>query len=135
LCWRGRWYLVGHDLDRKASRAFRLSRVVGDPVVDGKPGSVKIPDGVDLVALVSAMDAPQSEALARVRVRHDRAMGLRRLTIDVADDGDGWDVVTVPCPDPHRLAEQVLSYGSDAVILSPPEAREAIVMRLRKLAS
>jgi proteasome accessory factor B len=61
-------------------------------------------------------------------------MGLRRLTIDVADDGDGWDVVTVPCPDPHRLAEQVLSYGSDAVILSPPEARDAIVNRLQKLA-
>jgi hypothetical protein len=40
----------------------------------------------------------------------------------------------VPCPDPHRLAEQVLSYGSDAVIVSPAEARDAIVSRLRRLA-
>ena len=136
VCWRGRWYLVGHDLDRGASRAFRLSRVVGDPVVEGKPGSVTIPEGIDLVAMVSTMDAPRNEAaLARVRVRHDRAMGLRRLTIDIADDGDGWDVVTVPCPDPHRLAEQVLSYGSDVVILSPTEARDAIVTRLQKLAA
>ncbi|HVV76859.1 MAG TPA: YafY family protein [Mycobacteriales bacterium] len=133
VCWRGRWYLVGHDLDREASRAFRLSRVVGEPVVEGKPGSVTVPERVDLVALVSATDQPQSDALARVKVRHDRAMGLRRQTIDVADDGDGWDVVTVPCPDPHRLAEQVLSYGSDAVILSPAEARDAIVSRLRTL--
>jgi proteasome accessory factor B len=60
-------------------------------------------------------------------------MGLRRQTIDIVDDGDGWDVVTVPCPDPHRLAEQVLAYGSDAVILSPAEAREAIITRLNKL--
>ncbi|HWA65899.1 MAG TPA: YafY family protein [Mycobacteriales bacterium] len=134
VCWRGRWYLVGHDLDREAPRAFRLSRVVGEPAVDGKPGSVTVPDGVDLGALVSATDAaPRTEALARVRVRHDRAMGLRRLTIDVADDGDGWDVVTVPCPDPHRLAEQVLGYGADAVILSPAEARDAVVHRLRAL--
>ena len=133
VCWRGRWYLVGHDLDRQAPRAFRLSRVVGDPVVDGKPGSVTVPDGIDLSALVSATDAPHSEGLARVKVRHDRAMGLRRQTIDIVDDGDGWDVVTLPCPDPHRLAEQVLSYGSDAVILSPAEAREAIVTRLRTL--
>ncbi|HVW80220.1 MAG TPA: WYL domain-containing protein [Mycobacteriales bacterium] len=134
VCWRGRWYLVGHDLDRQASRAFRLSRVAGQPVVEGKPGSIKVPDGVDLVALVSASDRQQSEAHARIKVRHDRAMGLRRQTIDVVDDGDGWDIVTVPCPDPHRLAEQVLGYGADAVILSPAEARDAVVTRLRRLA-
>jgi proteasome accessory factor B len=133
VCWRGRWYLVGHDLDREAPRAFRLSRVVGEPVVEGKPGSVTIPEGIDLGALVSATDPPHSDALARLKVRHDRAMGLRRQTIDVVDDGDGWDVVTVPCPDPHRLAEQVLGYGADAVILAPAEARDAIVARLRRL--
>ena len=25
--WHGRWYLVGHDLDREAARVFRLSRI------------------------------------------------------------------------------------------------------------
>ena len=29
VCWRGRWYVVGHDLDRGAARCFRLSRIVG----------------------------------------------------------------------------------------------------------
>ena len=29
VCWRGRWYVVGHDLDRDATRCFRLSRIVG----------------------------------------------------------------------------------------------------------
>ncbi|HEX7744449.1 MAG TPA: WYL domain-containing protein, partial [Micromonosporaceae bacterium] len=29
VCWRGRWYVVGHDLDRAAPRCFRLSRIVG----------------------------------------------------------------------------------------------------------
>jgi proteasome accessory factor B len=134
LVWgRGRWYLVGHDLDREAPRAFRLSRVVGEPVTEGPAGAVKPPEGIDLAALVWASDSGPTDALARVKVRHDRAMGLRRQTIDVVDDGDGWDVVTVPCPDPHRLAEQVLGYGADAVILSPAEARDAIVRRLRRL--
>jgi proteasome accessory factor B len=131
--WRGRWYLAGHDLDREAPRVFRLSRVVGEPAVEGKAGAVKVPEGIDLVALVATTDAPQSDAVARVKIRHERAMGLRRQTLDVAEDGDGWDVVTVPCPDPHRLAEQVLSYGGDAIILSPAEARDAIVTRLNKL--
>jgi proteasome accessory factor B len=132
--WHGRWYLVGHDLDRKAPRVFRLSRVVGEPKAEGKPGVVTVPDGVDLRALVVANDPPATDAMARIKVRHNRAIGLRRQTIDVNDDGGGWDVVTVPCPDPHRLAEQVLGYGADAVILSPAEAREAIKQRLRALA-
>jgi proteasome accessory factor B len=131
--WHGRWYLVGHDLDREAPRVFRLSRVVGDPKAEGKAGVVTVPEGVDLRALVVASDPPATDALARIKVRHNRAIGLRRQTVDVSDDGDGWDIVTVPCPDPHRLAEQVLGYGADAVILSPAEARNAIVHRLQAL--
>src|SRR4051794_36172622 len=29
--WHGRWYLVGHDRDRDATRVFRLSRITSDP--------------------------------------------------------------------------------------------------------
>jgi proteasome accessory factor B len=131
--WHGRWYLVGHDLDRDAPRVFRLSRLVGDAKPTGPADAFVVPTDVDLVTLVSASDPPTTEALARVKVRHDRAIGLRRQTVDVADEGDGWDVVTLPCPDPHRLAEEVLPYGADAVILSPVEARDAVIRRLRAL--
>jgi proteasome accessory factor B len=130
IWWHGRWYLAGHDLGRDAPRVFRLSRIVGEPRAEGPAGAVTVPAGVDLRALVSASDPAGSEVMARVKVRHDRAIGLRRQTVDIADGGDGWDVVTVPCPDPHRLAEQVLGYGADAVILSPAEARDAAVRRL-----
>jgi proteasome accessory factor B len=131
--WHGRWYLAGHDLDREAPRVFRLSRIVGEPHPEGPAGAVTVPPGIDLRALVSASDPAGSEVIARVKVRRDRAIGLRRRAIDHHDDGDGWDVVTVPCPDPHRLAEQVLGYGTDAVILSPAEARQAAVERLKWL--
>jgi proteasome accessory factor B len=131
--WHGRWYLVGHDLEREAPRVFRLSRVVGEPRAEGAEGAFTVPAGIDLTALVSESDPTGTEVLARVKVRHDRAIGLRRQTVDVVNDGDGWDVVTVPCPDPHRLADQVLAYGTDAVILAPAEAREAIVTRLQSL--
>jgi proteasome accessory factor B len=131
--WHGRWYLVGHDLDRGAPRVFRLSRIVGEPSAEGPPGAVTVPPGIDLTALVSASDPRDSQAMARIRIRHDQAIGLRQQRVDIADDGDGWDVVTVPCPDPHRLAEQVLAYGPNAVLLSPAEAREAVVRRLTAL--
>jgi proteasome accessory factor B len=131
--WHGRWYLAGHDIDRGAPRVFRMSRIVGSPVPTGPPGSVEVPGGIDLPALVSASDPRGPQVLARLKVRHGRAIGLRRQTVDVADDGDGWDVVTVACPDPHQLADQVLGYGAEVVILSPDEAREAVVHRLRAL--
>ncbi|HTR71653.1 MAG TPA: WYL domain-containing protein [Mycobacteriales bacterium] len=130
---RGRWYLAGHDLDRAAPRVFRLSRIVGDARPTGPNDAFAVPPEIDLVALVSASDPPSSDGLAQVRIRHERAIGLRRQMVDIANDGDGWDLVTLPCPDPHRLAEQVLAYGSDAVILTPIEARKAIVRRLSAL--
>lgn len=131
--WHGRWYLAGHDLHRGAPRVFRLSRIIGEPSAEGPSGAVSAPVGIDLTALVSASDPVETNLLARVKVRRDRAIGLRRQMVDSQDDGDGWDVVTVPCPDPHRLADQVLGYGADAVIVSPVEAREAVVRRLTSL--
>ena len=44
VSWRGRWYVVGHDRDRNAPRCFRLSRIVGDVRLLGRPGVVRRPD-------------------------------------------------------------------------------------------
>jgi proteasome accessory factor B len=132
--WHSRWYLVGNDLDRAAPRVFRLSRIVGEPKATGSAGAVTVPPNVDLRALVAANDPRDTGAQARVKVRHDHAIGLRRQTIDISHE-DGWDIITLPCPDPHRLAEQVLAYGPDAILLSPAEARDAVLQRLKTLAS
>ncbi|MBV9869539.1 MAG: WYL domain-containing protein [Frankiaceae bacterium] len=131
--WHGRWYLVGKDADKDAPRVFRLSRIASEPETEGPAGAVTVPPNVDLTALVAANDPRDTGAMARVKVRHDHAIGLRRQTIDISHE-EGWDIITVPCPDPHRLAEQVLAYGPDAVLLSPAEAREAVVRRLKLLA-
>ena len=49
---RGRWYLVGHDRDRDATRTFRLSRIGADVTPIGPPGAVKRPEGVNLREIV-----------------------------------------------------------------------------------
>ena len=43
VSWRGRWYVVGHDLDRDATRCFRLSRIVGAVTPVGEPGAFARP--------------------------------------------------------------------------------------------
>ncbi|MDQ1696283.1 MAG: proteasome accessory factor, partial [Frankiaceae bacterium] len=132
--WHGRWYLVGHDRDREATRVFRLSRLTDEPKVVGAKHAVSRPAGVDLTALVATYDAAAPASVAIVRVRPGRCLGLRRLALNTSEGPDGWDVIEVSYPDTERLVDQVLPYGADAVVVDPPDVVAAVVRRLRILA-
>ena len=134
VSWRGRWYLVGFDTDRDAQRVFRLSRIVGDVVRTGEPGTVTPPDDLDLRAAVARMATDEPRHTAVVRLRERAGWELRRDATSVQPDGDGWERVEVGFSDPERLADRVAGYGADAVVLSPPEARDAVIRRLEALA-
>jgi proteasome accessory factor B len=131
--WRGRWYLAGRDLDREAPRVFRLSRIVGEPIVTGDAGAVVVPDGVDLTTLVSDVDSGSAGPPARLRVRRGRGIGLRSQAIDVTGYDADWDLLSVPYVDGDRLVDDVLPYGADVVVVEPAEARIAMIRRLRAL--
>jgi hypothetical protein len=76
---RGRWYLVGHDRDRDATRTFRLSRIGADVTPIGPPGAVKRPQGVNLREIVDrAVGDWPNTGQARVWVADGRATALRR---------------------------------------------------------
>jgi len=132
--WHGRWYLVGHDRDRDAVRVFRLSRIVGEPAATGPAGAVRRPEGADLTTIVASYDRATPTSSARVRVRSGRGHGLRRVATQVTAGPPGWDVVQVSFGDAERLADLVLPYGRDAVVLEPPEVVDVVVRRLRALA-
>jgi proteasome accessory factor B len=134
VSWRGRWYLVGHDTGRGAQRVFRLSRVVGDVQLVGPAGAVRAPAGVDLRAAVERLAADEPRETAVLELRGGAGGELRREATAVRPAGrDGWDVVEVGFSDPERLADRVAGYGADAVVLSPPAARDAVVRRLTAL--
>ena len=134
VSWHGRWYLVGHDSARQAPRVFRLSRIVGTVALHGEPGAVVVPEGQDLRAMVARMAADAPRTTARVRLRAGAGWELRREAT-AFEPGEGWDVVEVGYSDPERFADRVTGFGADAVVLSPDEARDAVVRRLRALAS
>jgi proteasome accessory factor B len=131
--WHGRWYLVGHDRDRNGTRVFRLSRVEGTPSATGGSGSVRRPDGIDLTAIVASYDAAAPATTAQVRVRRGRGHGLRRQAVAARHEGD-WDILDLPFRDVDRLADEVLPYGADAVVVAPADAVQVVVRRLRALA-
>jgi proteasome accessory factor B len=133
VSWRGRWYVVGHDLDRDATRCFRMSRVVGRVVLVGAPGAFTPPENVDLFSHVSRWTGPVDHPnKAVVLVKPGRAFGVRRWADSVTPGPDG-DRIELGYADPDGFARWLVGYGSDVVVLEPEEVRKATVARLRDL--
>lgn len=130
---RGRWYVVGHDQDRDATRMFRLSRITGSVEFVGRPGAFTVPEGVDIRAEADRLAPAERRGTARIRVRSGAGNGLRRRAMAVRPDGEGWDVVELSFHDTVALAEEVSAYADDAVVLDPPDVRDAVIQRLKSL--
>jgi proteasome accessory factor B len=138
VAWHGRWYLVGHDLDRRAGRVFRLSRVVGTPRPTGPAAAFEPPADLDLAAVVAGQ-AGGEEHLVVVRARPGTAIGLRRhaTSLGPADDGQGGvdDRLELRTTEPWALADELAAYGADVVVEGPEAIRDAVVERLTRLAA
>jgi proteasome accessory factor B len=131
VCWRGRWYVVGHDRDRDATRCFRLSRIVGNVRPVGRSSAFVPPPNVDLISYVAGFDGPvQRTGRAVVVARPGRAAGLRRWASAV--DGDR---LTLPYADVERLASTLAGYGPDVFVEGPPEVRDAVIQQLKEVMS
>jgi proteasome accessory factor B len=135
----GWWYLVGFDLDKEASRTFRVDRMEGQPEV-GAPGSAQLPTGFDPEAalpeepwrmgeedvvgvdvLVDAMVAPLVESEVGTATVVDRR-------------GDGSVVVHLEVTNVSALRSWVLELGEHAEVLGPAEVRSSIVSWLEATA-
>jgi proteasome accessory factor B len=129
----GRWYVAGWDRGRAATRVFRLGRMAGDVKFCGPAGSVTVPEGADVRELVRDWDsAPTREQTAVLRVRSGTGVGLRRHAASVRPaDEAGWDLVTTTFGDVGSFADYTAWFGPDAVVLDPPDLREAVIARLK----
>lgn len=143
VSFRGRWYVIGHDLDRQGQRTFRLSRITGDVVASGKAGSYLVPADVDLLDQVRANAEPISQRSAELRVRPGRAIGLRRGAelisaasgADTDSAGSEFDVLQVPITGLWDTARKVAASGPDVQVIDPPDLRDAVQRLLRGSAS
>lgn len=72
----GGWYLLGHDRDRRAARAFKLTRVEGQVRATGLAGAFDIPADLDADALIG-LRRPAPLRTAVLALRPERAGALR----------------------------------------------------------
>ncbi len=130
---RGRWYVVGLDVDRDAPRAFRLDRLVGGVSLVGETGAFVVPDDVDVAALVS--DPTQgTPSRAVLRVHHGSGHSLRRRAESIEAVDGQWDRLTLWITDEERLVREALSYGDHVVVEEPATVRDLVVAALRAMA-
>jgi predicted DNA-binding transcriptional regulator YafY len=135
----GHWYLVGHDHDRDAPRAFRVDRMEGSPEV-GPPGSFEPPAGLDPADLVRADpltfgdDRPVE---ARVLVDAPRAgWVVEQLGEEAVTERrkDGAVVVGLTVVNRDAFRAFVLDLLDHAEVLGPPELRAEMVAWLDAIA-
>jgi proteasome accessory factor B len=131
LSWHGRWYAVGHDRDRAATRMFRISRVRGLVRPDGAAGEYTVPADLDLRAEAQALMPGPPQSSATLRVRPGTGHALRRRASSVRPADDGFDRIELPYGSRWQTAEEIAGYAADVVVEQPPELRDAVVRVLR----
>ncbi|QNN52745.1 helix-turn-helix transcriptional regulator [Nocardioides mesophilus] len=143
----GRWYVVGHDVDREDVRLFRLSRVQGEVRSEGRAGGYDVPPDTDIRALTRRLAPAPADRSAVLRVRPGAGHGLRRrarpapeaapgVSAGIAPGStEGWDRLEVAFASTDALADEVLGYGVDVVVETPVEVRDLVVARLRGIAT
>ncbi|WP_037914390.1 helix-turn-helix transcriptional regulator [Actinacidiphila yeochonensis] len=131
-CWRGHWYLAGHDRDRGAVRVFRLSRITGRVKVRGA-FTAEVPDHVDVREAVARWAGDgATAATARLRLRRGSGYPLRARAVTTEPMDADWDELEVPYG--HGLDAWLAEFGPDVVVLAPEELRADLLDRLRAVA-
>ena len=67
---------------------------------------------------------------AEARGKH---YGHLRLTVTIRPDVNDFDILEIAFREPYVLAEEVVSYGSSVIMVSPDDVRAIVVARLRAL--
>ncbi len=126
----GHWYLFGMDLDRRDLRSFRLDRILGAVSTKGRAANYEIPTSF---SVESHLLESRSQHTAEIYLRSGRALALRTRSTEIFDRKvpPGWQRVSIEYRDEERMAEEILWYAEDAVVLKPASLRTSVIESLQ----
>ena len=127
----GFWYLVARE--ENEVKSFKLLRIEGKIVKEGKAGSFKKPPEFDLIKFLSNSRSEQ-EILAQVLVRKDQAHVLRSK-YSTKEIDDEWDLMLIPYIFEQEIIETILWYGTNVIVDSPASLRSEVISRLKVIAN
>ncbi len=132
---RGRWYVVGFDVDRQDSRIFRLSRVTGPVLKSGPAGSYPIPPDEVKKLLHHNWTEPATEPtqVAVLRVQGGAGYRLRQRARSVTEMGADHIRLEVEYTDPEAMAAEILTLADKLQVISPKTLRDRVLTHLTAL--
>jgi proteasome accessory factor B len=138
--YQGRWHLSAEehvDGGRRegAHKMFLLRRIVG-PVTTGKPAPKR--RGDHAAAAIAGLEEVWERGIAEVEARADSDAATRlanRRDTERLAEGDGCVRLRLHFVDLAILADELAAFGPEALVVSPPELRDAVRERLEHAAA
>ncbi|MDQ0690903.1 YafY family protein [Arthrobacter sp. W4I7] len=137
----GHWYLMGYDRARKAARHFRLSRFTSAVATLDREQFTPPRDFNIRQELGQLPELPLRTAVVDVRAGRLLALRHRAVGPDPSPEDESWprpepgyEGFRVQYRDPEVLAEELASYGPDALAVAPTELASAVRRRLQAAA-
>jgi proteasome accessory factor C len=130
----GVWYVVGHDLDRDATRTFRVARIRSDiRFATRRERDFRQPAEFDVDAhrVARPWQIGEHAGVARIEVQGDTAWWVHRTLSDAGTVVQGVFETKYATLGP--LASWILRQNGRAVPLEPPELRDEVADALRLL--
>lgn len=130
----GGWYCVGFDLDRKAARVFRTSRITSRVTMTGEASADVDPSWPSLPI---ATDEALTTVTASLLIAPDRGwrwrnQGVLTGTRDLA--GLTHDIVSVDLPDTASTIAALATAAPAVLVLEPMSMRDQVIRHLEEVA-
>jgi len=127
----GFWYLVARE--EAEIKSFKLLRIEGKIVKEGKAGSFKKPPEFDLIKFLSNSRSEQ-EMQAQVLVRKEQVYVLRSK-YSTKEINEEWDLMLIPYIYEQEIIETILWYGTNIIVDSPASLRSEVISRLKVISN
>lgn len=131
---RGAWYLLGNDLDRRAPRMFKMSRMSDVPKLVGRADAYQLPNDVDLQELSRQLEPSAPDSTALLAIRGNKAPALRRNARRVDPPTalpEGFSCYELSYAADSDFVADVAAASPDVAVLAPRELRDQVVAHLQ----
>ena len=130
--WKGAWYLVAEDLDRKDIRAFKLSRFSSGIERIGKSGDYEIPKDFDVRDYLIMFSRGDQKAV--IQVRKNQCGALRSLATHLSSIDEEWDQIEFNFSDEGEILREILWVTDSAKVIAPDSLKVKVIEALKLLA-
>ncbi len=123
----GNWYVYGYCHLRKEYCLFKLTRIKSLKMLKSK-FSLQVPSPTYLKEIFSF-------DLIEIELKFDKKMAFRvcdEFSEDISTDAQGNLYVTTKLPNNATLYSYILSFASDIEVISPPQVREQLKLKIKK---